>query len=241
MKIIISIILVNLFISCNNAQQETNNNVSKEVKLDISKNDETLQDIDGNEYNTIKINGRIWMASNLKVTKFSNGDPIPNLLKDSQWKNTNGPAYSLFDNSMKNFDFGCLYNLNAVIDKRNICPKGWHIPTQDETISKDNFNPEEIINHNLFNNKKLGWRRVYDDNDQNDEYNTFFREIDFNDGGSSIYWLGDSYMDDNYSTDDPNDKIIRGRAISSGELGEYNWGNKYDGFPCRCIKDSTSN
>lgn len=237
----ILIIIITMIISCNNGDKENTNINSVDKDFLISKNNEIVRDIDGNEYSTININGRVWLASNLKTTKFSNGDPIPNLLKDSEWKNNNGPAYCIFNNSMKNFEFGCLYNLEAIIDKRNICPKGWHVPTKEETIWNQKFNREKILNHVLFNNQILGWRRVYDDNDEINEYSTFFLETEFNDGGSGIYWIGGSYMDDNYATENPNDKIIRGYEMSSGSSGEYYYGNKYDGLPCRCIKDSTEN
>jgi uncharacterized protein (TIGR02145 family) len=238
-QILFIFISINCFNSCNSGNK-SNTKINEELQK-IQPNDEIVTDINGNKYKTIKIGNNIWFASNLKATKFSNGDPIPNLLKDSEWKKTNGPAYCLFNNSIDNLEYGCLYNLAAIIDKRNVCPQGWHLPTKEETIWNNQFNTKKILNHRFFNNKVLGWRRVYDDVDEKDEFSTFWLETEFEDGGGCHYWLGDSYMDDNYDTEDPDDKILRGYEMESNSGGEYYWGNKYDGFPCRCVKDSIKN
>ena len=239
MKKIFVILSLSIFVSCENIENSSNEfDVTETENLEILKNDEIVQDIDGNEYQTIKINDRIWLASNLKTTKFSNGDPIPNLLKDSDWKKAEGPGYCFFDNSKSNFKFGCLYNLQAVIDKRNICPKGWHVPTKEETIWNNKFDEKKVLNHELFNNQILGWRRNWDDWDEEDEFSTFQLETEWDDGGNSHYWLSSYYWDDNYDTEDSNDTIKRGYLMDSKSTGEYYFGNIYDGFSCRCIKDT---
>jgi hypothetical protein len=45
----------------------------------------SLTDQDGNEYNTIRICNQIWMAENLRTTKFRNGDPIPEVTGGEEW------------------------------------------------------------------------------------------------------------------------------------------------------------
>ncbi|PCJ11538.1 MAG: hypothetical protein COA98_07380 [Candidatus Neomarinimicrobiota bacterium] len=102
-------------------------------------------DIDGNVYQTVQIGDQVWMAENLKVTHFRNGDAIPNVLSSrggvgarssnsaSKWDDLTTGAYAVYDNNESNADtYGYLYNWYAVDDSRNIAPEGWHVPTDDE-------------------------------------------------------------------------------------------------------------
>jgi uncharacterized protein (TIGR02145 family) len=94
----------------------------------------TITDIEGNVYPYLTIGSQIWMATNLKVTKFRNGDPITDGTAITyNWYGTTEGAYA-FPNAQaaKKDTFGLLYNMQAVRDSRNICPAGWHLPTDDE-------------------------------------------------------------------------------------------------------------
>lgn len=94
---------------------------------------EILKDIDGNSYPTIKIGEQVWMAENLRVTRYNNGDSIPFLLSTADWAETDLPAYGYFDNDTSNISkFGLLYNWFTVDDKREVCPQNWHVPSDDE-------------------------------------------------------------------------------------------------------------
>ena len=98
-------------------------------------NETLVKDIDGNSYKTVKIGEQIWMAENLKVTQYRNGDPIPNLTDENDWQNTEQGAYCncKYDNRGDDVEtYGRLYNWYAVDDKRGLAPRGWHIPTDDE-------------------------------------------------------------------------------------------------------------
>ncbi len=86
-------------------------------------------DIDGNVYRTIKIGDHWWMAENLKVTHFRNGDPITY----SGWSTSTSSAYTNYNSDQSNVTvYGRLYNWYAAIDSRKIAPQGWHIPSYDE-------------------------------------------------------------------------------------------------------------
>jgi uncharacterized protein (TIGR02145 family) len=100
----------------------------------------TVTDIDGNVYQTVTIGTQVWMAENLKVTRYRNGDPIPNITSNSQWASLTTGAYCEYDNDINNVaTYGRLYNWEAVDDSRNIAPEGWHVPTDAEWTTLINY------------------------------------------------------------------------------------------------------
>jgi uncharacterized protein (TIGR02145 family) len=93
----------------------------------------TVTDIDGNVYTTIKIGSQWWMAENLRVTHYRNGNDIPNVTDSSAWQALISGAYCHYNNDSTNVAiYGRLYNWYAVNDNRNIAPAGWHVPTDAE-------------------------------------------------------------------------------------------------------------
>jgi uncharacterized protein (TIGR02145 family) len=93
----------------------------------------TVTDVDGNIYNTVQIGTQCWTQSNLKVSKYRNGDSIPTGLVNSAWENTTSGAYAIYNNDPTNESFyGKLYNWYTVIDSRSLCPTGWHVPSDAE-------------------------------------------------------------------------------------------------------------
>jgi uncharacterized protein (TIGR02145 family) len=93
----------------------------------------TVVDIDGNVYQTITIGTQVWMAENLKVTRYRNGDSIPNVTDATAWSNLSTGAYCNYNNDVNNVAvYGRLYNWYAVDTSLNIAPAGWHVPTDAE-------------------------------------------------------------------------------------------------------------
>jgi uncharacterized protein (TIGR02145 family) len=103
----------------------------------------TVNDIDGNVYNTITLGTQVWMVENLKTTKFRDGTAIPNVTDNAPWSyNATGitPAYCDYNNTPANSDvYGRLYNLFAMKDSRGIAPAGWHVPNFNEWITLFNY------------------------------------------------------------------------------------------------------
>jgi len=89
------------------------------------------KDIDGNAYEVVRIGNDEWMASNLRVTKFSNGDPIALQTTDSTWAADSLVAARCFyaSNDADADVFGALYNQTVVTDPRGVCPAGWKVPS----------------------------------------------------------------------------------------------------------------
>lgn len=99
-----------------------------------------VTDIDGNQYTTVIIGTQEWLAENLKTTKYSNGDIIPNVTDNTQWSNLTTDAWSYFNNdSQYEIPYGKLYNWYTATDARNVCPTGWHVPANDEWSTLINY------------------------------------------------------------------------------------------------------
>jgi uncharacterized protein (TIGR02145 family) len=111
-----------------------------------------VTDIDGNPYNTVLIGTQCWFKENLKVTMYNDGTAIP--LDATQtsptdgtsltWQNWDVGRYTIYDNQAINgtnaTNYGFLYNWYAAAgiitsggaSTKNICPNGWHVPTDTE-------------------------------------------------------------------------------------------------------------
>ncbi len=103
-------------------------------------NIDTVMDIDGNTYQTVQIGTQVWMKENLKVSRYRNGDPIPTNLSNSAWQAATTGAYAIYNNNAANdTTFGKLYNWYAVADSRNLCPAGWHVPSDAEWTTLEDY------------------------------------------------------------------------------------------------------
>jgi uncharacterized protein (TIGR02145 family) len=96
----------------------------------------TIKDVDGNNYKTVKIGSQVWMAENLKTTRYNDSTIIPNVTDYSEWQYTTRAWRYYKDKSEYNELYGKLYNWNTIDKKinedKNICPNGWHLPSIEE-------------------------------------------------------------------------------------------------------------
>jgi uncharacterized protein (TIGR02145 family) len=98
----------------------------------------SVTDIDGNVYKTITIGTQKWMGENLKTTKYSDGSNIPECYNGLSWSNQTTGVYCWCNNEVNSI-YGALYNGYTVMDSRNLCPTGWHVPTDAEWTTLANY------------------------------------------------------------------------------------------------------
>ena len=96
----------------------------------------SVTDADGNTYMTVKIGNQVWMAENLRVSKFNDGTPVTKISDAAGWSSTNAPAWCTYQNNdAYGTTYGKLYNwhtVNAGGTGKDLAPAGWHVPDEDE-------------------------------------------------------------------------------------------------------------
>ncbi len=197
----------------------------------------TVTDIDGNIYKTIEIGTQTWMAENLRVTHYLNGDAIPDVTDSTEWKNLDSGAFCNYDNTSDPdtiASFGRLYNWYAIDDSRKIAPKGWHVPEFDEWYTLINYlggdslaadhlkevgdmhwiGPNYSDNSSGFTALPGGWRYYSEPFDWIGIYGTWWMSTEYDKGGAIF-----NYM------------YYSGAKVFIG--ANY----KKNGYSIRCIKD----
>ena len=116
----------------------------------------TVRDIDGNTYNTVRIGTQCWMRENLRVTRYNDGTNIPldtsggrfGYVGGQTWSSRTTGARTVFGHDRNKLATrGYLYNWYAAkgihttgsTTYKNICPTGWHVPTDAEWTTLINF------------------------------------------------------------------------------------------------------
>ncbi|NTU87721.1 MAG: hypothetical protein HGA58_06715 [Chlorobiaceae bacterium] len=94
------------------------------------KESEPVTDCEGRSYRTVTIGNRVWTAENLDVSRYRNGDPIPEVRDPEEWAKLKTGAWCRYENDdAKGKIYGRLYNWYAVNDPRGLAPRGWHVAT----------------------------------------------------------------------------------------------------------------
>ncbi len=201
---------------------------------------------DGKTYNTIEIGNQVWMAENLNVDRFRNGDPIKEAKTEEEWKKANEnkqPAWCYYNNDPANeLIYGKLYNWYAVNDSRGLAPKNWKIPSvTDWRVLEKNVN--NLYYSNLtFNtgsiiDQKLMGKELWKEN-ENGTNETGFNVLPggFH-GGNGFQQIGEiAYF---WSLGEPFEPVFmrRDSQQSAGiiQTGSCHDGFEGDGFAIRCL------
>jgi uncharacterized protein (TIGR02145 family) len=202
-----------------------------------------MKDHEGNIYKTIQVGSQTWMAENLKVVTYLNGDSIVNVTNNATWAGMGVGAYSYNNNNpSNNCPYGKLYNWYAVNDSRKICPSGWHVPSDLEwntliSVLDGAYNPTIIGAQSAVAATKMkstGVKFWVSPNSGANNESGFsalpggYRKTDgvFASLRTEGYWWTSSTFD--------NDNAIR-RGVSNFLFRDNS--NKRIGFSVRCIKD----
>jgi len=198
----------------------------------------TLTDIDGNVYKTIAIGNQVWMAENLKVRHYSNGDPVPNVRDTTAWGALTSGAYCWYNNdSLSNSGYGMMYNWFAAADSRNIAPAGWHVPSDAEWTVLMNY----LGNSNIAGGKmkEAGTSHWFSPNTGGTNESGFtalpggYRYTDngsFRKLGCDGDWWSTTAVDTTYA-------FFRNIYYNDASSGRYYY-NKQNGFSIRCLMDA---
>lgn len=143
-------VLLLFFVAC----KKTKTIRAEQPSLINQQNEDSLSKSDSSDisYPTVKIGRQVWMANNLDVVVFRNGDTIREASSEADWTSANEnkvPAWCRVL-SIDNKSFGKIYNYFALIDKRGIAPEGWRVPTDNDwNILREN--PYQL-NKNIIQN-----------------------------------------------------------------------------------------
>jgi uncharacterized protein (TIGR02145 family) len=123
---------------------------------------QTVKDFEGNEYKTVTIGSQVWMAENLKTTKYQNGDLIETTTPVTlDIENETTPKYQWANggNESNVATYGRLYTWYVVNDSRNVCPTGWHVPSDAEwTTLTTNLGGERVAGGKLKEAETTHWQ-----------------------------------------------------------------------------------
>lgn len=239
MKVITSFLILIFFFSC-------------KPKVPIKKPDETVysivKDKSGNSYTAVRIGSQTWMTENLITVRYSDSqnkvtDTIRTLINQDSSIFNRLPLnpdtlayYWKYQGGSKTIDFGKLYTWYAV-KNRNVCPQGWHVPTEYDwekliaflggvdiaggkmksiDTTKWEKNNVGATNSSNFNGIGAGYKT---------EFGSFIDQLKF-----GMYWS---------STEDPNfTDCAQAYALYAGSIKIYKVSkSKKAALSVRCISD----
>lgn len=185
---------------------------------------------------TIVIGAQQWMAKNLDVAFYRNGDPIPQVTDGTKWAYLTTGAWCYYNNdSAQGKTYGKLYNWYAVNDPRGLAPRGWHIPSDtDWTTMEKSLGGSTVaggkmkeagtlhwIDPNTGGNNTSGWAGLPGGCRSVNGFFSNVREVGW-------WW---SSSENNISL-----SISRILSFTDGRISK-SYGSKDYGYSVRCIKD----
>jgi uncharacterized protein (TIGR02145 family) len=212
--------------------------------------DHYFNDYDNNKYNTVQFSNLVWMAENLKTTRFNDGTPIPLVKDKEEWNNLQTPAYCFADSSSAYWGpgyssalrkvFGALYNWYAV-NTGKLCPTGWHVPSDgDWRRLTAYFGGDSVAGNKL---KSTYFWPVRSDTIKTTTNKSGFTALPGGsrqpDGSLFYFDLGDTgfwWCSPEYPGNSAFEALYKSIGTENGTVHSA-LSNKSSGFSVRCVKD----
>lgn len=133
--------------ACNHENGDNNGGDTPEYPIKPIVIQNAVQDIDGNQYNAVRMGEQVWMTENLRTTRYADGTEIP---LGTSASSTIAYRYVPDDNPSNVNAYGYLYNWTATMGNsssnsinsapvQGICPDGWHVPSDAEWTQMTNY------------------------------------------------------------------------------------------------------
>jgi uncharacterized protein (TIGR02145 family) len=205
-----------------------------------------ITDIDGNVYNIVAIGNQVWMAENLKTTKYNDGTTIPNVTANAAWTTTYTGAYCDYSNTPSNSNiYGRLYNWYAVDNNaatrissnggKNVCPTGWHVPTDNEWTTLTTYlGGESVAAGKLKETGTTHWASPNAGTTNETGFTALPGGYRYGDG----YWVYITGLGYWWSSTEDSDMFAWFRTMDYTGINVIRWhNNEHSGLSVRCLKD----
>jgi uncharacterized protein (TIGR02145 family) len=206
------------------------------LSIEIESNGIFIDHRDAKEYKWVKIGIQVWMADNLKTTKYNDGTDIPLVTDNTAWFNLTTPGYCWYNNDKATYGdtYGALYNWYTV-ETSNLCPSGWHVPTDAEwTTLTDSLGGTSVAGGKL---KEAGTTHWSSPN-TGATNETGFTALP----GGARFSLGPFYFVGSYghwwsSTEDSSTNAWSRNMYCDNADVDREYNDKKFGFSVRCLRD----
>ena len=184
----------------------------------------------------ITIGTQVWESTNLDVTTYRDGTPIPEVTDPTAWASLTTGAWCYYNNDPANEGtYGKLYNWYAVNDPRGLAPEGYHVPTVAEWTSLiDYLGGEDVAGGKMKSTGTLLWLSP-NTAATNESGFSGLPGGGRNDGGTfagvgrgATYWSSSLHSKEN--------ALICFLGNDNGHQGRLNFNRRY-GFSVRCLRD----